>query len=94
MKYILNTYRRRMSQLGGIQRDKYIVFNAMKNWNRFPRFAGVVFIASLSFLLQHIFYPSVDRQSFSYSIYVAVYSCLLVTTVLFFHSILFSKYKS
>ncbi|MBK6605382.1 MAG: diguanylate cyclase [Leptospiraceae bacterium] len=76
-----------MSQLGGIQRDKYIVFNAMKNWNRFPRFAGVVFIASLSFLLQHIFYPSVDRQSFSYSIYVAVYSCLLVTTVLF--SILF-----
>lgn len=83
MKYLINTFKRRLSQLRTIQRDKYIVFNATKNWNRFPRFAGVVFIASFSFLIQHSFYPSVDRNSFSYSIYTGVYSSLLVTTVLF-----------
>lgn len=72
-----------MSQLGGIQRDKYVVFNATKNWNRFPRFAAVVFTSSLCFLLQHIFFPSVNKESFSYTIYIAVYACLLLTTVLF-----------
>ncbi|HMV44527.1 MAG TPA: GGDEF domain-containing protein [Leptospiraceae bacterium] len=83
MKYLLNIIRRRLSQLRGIQIDKYILFNAMKNWNRFPRVAGVVFIASTSFLVQHILYPSVDRNSVFYPIYVITYSFLIITTVLF-----------
>ncbi len=83
MKYYLNTLRRRKSQLGSIQKDKYKEFNELKNWNRFPRFAAVVFIASISFLLQHRFYPVVDRNSNLYSFYIGVYSGLLLTTILF-----------
>ncbi|MBK8395416.1 MAG: diguanylate cyclase [Leptospiraceae bacterium] len=82
-KYILKTLKRRKSQFDTIQIDKYTKFNELKNWNRFPRFAVVVFLASISFLLQHSFYPIVDPNSFLYSVYIGVYSILISITVAF-----------
>jgi len=83
MKYLLYTIRRRFSQLSSIEKDKYSEFNKFKNWNRFPRFAGVIFVAAFSFLIQHLFFPSVDPNFFLYKVYIVVYASLILITILF-----------